>query len=83
MEKCIADLTPPIFLNDQTNQWWDDEKLGDWAEEIFREFSKRINQPIIMRKGIFHELIEFVNPEEIDQEISEKLDALYEIIKPA
>ena len=79
---CIQDLTPPIYLNDTNNSWWSDTKLGDWAEEIFREFSKRTNQPMVMRKSNFNELILLLRPEEVDPEIKEKLDALYEIVKP-
>lgn len=81
IDACIKDLTPPIYLSDLNNPWWSDTKLGDWAEEIFREFSKRTNQPMVMRKSNFHELIPLLKPEEVDIEIKEKLDALYEVVK--
>lgn len=81
MQDCIRDLTPPIYFNDPNNAWWNDTKLSDWAEEIFREFSLRTNQPLVMRKANFYELISLLKPEEVDNEIYEKLDALYEIVK--
>lgn len=81
MKACITDLTPPIYINDPTNDWWNDTKLSDWAEDIFREFSKRTNQPMVLRKSNFHELIQLLKPEEVNPEIAEKLDALYEVIK--
>ena len=82
IKACITDLTPPIYISDPQNIWWNDTKLGDWAEAIFREFSRITNQPLVMRKSNFHELIPLLKPEEVDLEITEKLDALYEVIKP-
>jgi len=82
MRNCINDITAPLYLANRQDDWWNNEKLGDWAENVFREFSKRTNQPLVMRKSNFHELILFMKPSEIDHEITEKLDAIYEVIKP-
>jgi hypothetical protein len=82
MSQCITDLTPPIFLQNPDNDWWNNEKTGDWAENVFREFSLRTKQPMVMRKGNFHELIYLMNQEEVDPEITEKLNAIYDLIKP-
>ncbi len=82
MEKCITDLTAPQYLKDENSEWWDNEKLSEWAESIFREYFKRINKPMTMKKSNFHELIELLQKEEIDPEVIEKLDLIYEIIKP-
>ncbi|MBI3141296.1 MAG: AAA family ATPase [Bacteroidetes bacterium] len=82
MENCIKELTPPIYLNNPNHAWWNDEKLGDWALDVLWEFSARTHQPLAMRKSNFHELIVFLLPQEVDAEIIEKLDALYEVIKP-
>ncbi len=81
MKDCISDFTAPQYLKDRHDRWWDDEKLGEWAENIFREFSKRINQPMVMRKSNFHELVLLLKPEEVHPEIIEKLDSIYEVIK--
>lgn len=81
MLQCITDYTAPQYLKNRLDKWWVDEKLGDWAENIFREFSKRTNQPLVMRKSNFHELVLLLKPEEIDNEITEKLDAIYGVLK--
>ncbi len=81
MQECLNDLTPPQYLRDLNDKWWSTEKLGDWAELVFQEFYKRTKQPIGIRKGSFHELIALLKPDEINLEIKEKLDALYEVIK--
>lgn len=82
MQNCINDLTAPQYLKDKSHEWWTNEKLGDWAEDIFREFFIRVQQPMTMRKSTFYELIPLMKIEEMDHEIKEKLDAIYEVIKP-
>jgi AAA15 family ATPase/GTPase len=82
MEQCISDFTAPQYLKNRQDSWWFDEKLSEWAENIFREFSARVNQPLLMRKSNFHELVLLLKPKEIDNEIIEKLNAIYEVIKP-
>lgn len=82
MERCISDFTAPQYLKDRNEKWWENEKLSDWAENIFREFFQRTEQPLLMRKSNFHELISLLKPTEVNTEITEKLDAIYEVIKP-
>jgi len=83
MSQVINDIFPKLYLENPGDNFWKDEKMSDWAERIFHEFFKRIGQPVFMRKGNFHELINFLKPEEVHPEIIEKLDALLEILKPA
>lgn len=82
MESCISDFTPPLYLKNRNDNWWNNEKMSNWAENIFREFSQRTGQHLLMRKSNFHELILFLNPNDVHPEIIEKLDAIYEVIKP-
>jgi hypothetical protein len=82
MSACISDLTAPQYLKDRNDAWWKNEKLSDWSENIFREFSKRTGQTLVMRKSNFHELISLLKTDEVNPEITEKLDAIYKVIKP-
>ncbi len=82
MEKVVVDLTAPIYLKDRKHDWWKNEKLGDWAESIFREFYNRLKLPMEMRKGTFHRLVPFLKVEEVDQEIIFALDDIYELLHP-
>jgi hypothetical protein len=82
MSACISDFTAPQYLKDRNEPWWQNEKLSDWTENIFREFSKRTGQPIVMRKSNFHELVSLLKTDEVNPEITEKLDAIYNVIKP-
>lgn len=83
MEECIQSVTPPLYLTERSNTWWDNHKLGDWAEDVLALFFKKINQPVSLRKASFYTLIAFVDAAHVPQEIVEKLDAIYEIIKSA
>lgn len=80
MEKVIEDLTAPVYLKDRKHDWWKKEKLGDWAEGIFREFYNRLQMPMEVRKGTFYQLIPFVKSEEIDQEIRLALDEIHKLL---
>ncbi len=82
MKEVVSDIFPKLYLDNLSDDFWKNEKMGDWAERIFKEFYKRIGQSIDMRKGNFHELIALLLPHEIHPEITEKLDALYEVLKP-
>jgi AAA15 family ATPase/GTPase len=82
MKTVIEDIFPKLYLENKEDDFWKNEKMSDWAERVFNEFYKRIEQPVNMRKGNFHELISLLTPQEVHPEIIEKLDAIYEVIKP-
>ncbi|MHC1775814.1 MAG: AAA family ATPase [Lentimicrobium sp.] len=82
MKDSIAEVTPPISLSDMNDEYWGNEKLSEWTEKVFRRFFEKAQQPVTMQKSNFHELIEFIPKEQVDKEIYEKLDAIYEILKP-
>ncbi len=83
MNAIIIDLTPPRYLNDINNSWWNKEKLSDdWLDPIYSEFYKRLNLPQNFYKRDYYRLIELMKPDEIDVEIYEKLDIIYDVIKP-
>lgn len=54
-------------------------KLSAFAEEFFKRLAKAVQQPIAMRKGEFHRLVAFADPQQIAGEVREKLDLLYEL----
>ena len=51
-------------------------KLSAFAEEFFRRLADRTKQPMLLRKGDFHELVTFVPREAIADEVGAKLDLL-------
>ncbi len=50
-------------------------KMSDFAEKVFKDFSVKTKQPIILNKGEFFKLVEFM-PLDDTTEVKEKLDIL-------
>jgi ABC-type cobalamin/Fe3+-siderophores transport system ATPase subunit len=55
-------------------------KMSKFAEIVFRKFSEKQNQPILLTKGEFYRLIEFVKPEDLPEEVVEKLDMIVSLL---
>ena len=51
-------------------------KMSKFTDQVFEEFAKSQNQPILLKKGEFHQLIEFMDIEDIPAEVTEKLDLI-------
>ena len=54
-------------------------KLSDFAEEFFRRLADRLGHAMLLRKRDLHRLVDFVDPEDIAHEVSEKLELLVEL----
>ncbi len=48
-------------------------KLSDFAEEFFRRLADATAPPMLLRKGELHQLVAYVDPQDIAPEVSEKL----------
>lgn len=53
-----------------------DKKMSKFAEKVFKRFSELQQQPILLNKGQYYQMIEFMDSSDISPEISEKLDAI-------
>ena len=51
-------------------------KLSDFAEEFFRRLAERLGHAMLLRKRDLHELVGFLEPAAIAEEVSEKLGLL-------
>ncbi|TAF94041.1 MAG: ATP-binding cassette domain-containing protein [Cytophagia bacterium] len=82
MQDCIELCTLPLYLQDLQHEWWKNAKLSsDWLDLIFSEFYKRLNVPQGFYKRDYYRLISLMASDEIDDEIIEKLDLIYNSIK--
>ena len=82
MKQTIEDITPPLYLKDLSQEWWSKTKLTDeWLDIIFAEFYKKMNIKQDFYKRDYYELIKLMKPNDIDSEITEKLDLIFETIK--
>ena len=57
-------------------------KMSEFAEEVFRRYAEKMNQPLLLTKGEFYRLVPFCSALEIPQEVTEKLDRLVEYLQP-
>lgn len=55
--------------------------MSKFAHQVFEEFAKSQNQPILLKKGKSRQLIEFIDNEDIPGEISEKLNLIVDYIQ--
>jgi ABC-type cobalamin/Fe3+-siderophores transport system ATPase subunit len=82
MKQTVQDSTVPIYLKDLKNDWWNKAKLSDeWLDVIFPEFYKRLGVYNDFSKRDYYQLIKLMKAEEINYEIKEKLDAIYELVR--
>lgn len=82
MQEAMTEITAPIYLRDPNNSWWHTTKLTDeWLDILLPEFFKKIKQPQTFYKRDYHQLISFVNKDDIPDEVVEKLDLLTHLVK--
>jgi len=79
MKELIKDYIPPAALRDREESWWQDEKISEVLDKIFKKYFQKLNMPVLMDKSKYFELILLAKPEDIDPEIVEKLNAILDI----
>jgi len=82
MQQAISDYTLPAYLKNLSDEWWNTEKLSDkWLDKIFPAFYKQlgVNFGLNFKKN-YYQLISLLDKKDISNEISEKLDIIYELL---
>ena len=84
MQQAISDYTLPAYLKNLNDEWWNNAKLlDDWLEKIFPAFYTQLNINVGANfKKDYYQLISLMNKKDIPAEITEKLDTIYEMLKP-
>ncbi|MFQ5629689.1 MAG: hypothetical protein ACE5I1_13070, partial [bacterium] len=84
MQELIRDYIPPAALRDRSESWWNDTKMSDdFLDKIFRKYFSEIKTPVLMDKSSYYQLALLAEPDELDAELTKKLDAIYEIANKA
>ena len=79
MRESIAEVTHVLEI-DEKSPWSPDVKATDEVlDRVFRVFFKKLKLPITFRKSDYHVLAKLVPKDDIDPEITEKLDAIVEV----
>lgn len=55
-------------------------KMSSFSEHVFSVFAEQQHQPPLLNKGEFYRLVRFAVPEEIPQEVNEKLDLVFDYL---
>jgi hypothetical protein len=83
MREAIAEVTKLLEIDDLA-PWSPDVKATDQVlDRVFRLFFKKLAIPLQLRKSDYHILAGLVPKENLDREVTEKLDAIVDTAKKA
>ena len=84
MEDSIQQVSAALATLEKPGPWSPDVKASDdFLDPLFRAYFKKLEMPLLMRKGSYHELATLVPVDRIDPEVIEKLDAIVEVARRA
>ena len=84
MEECTAAIEQALDTLGRPSPWGPDIKAtDDFLDRLFARFYEQTDSPSLIRKTDYHRLAEFLNVEDIDPEIVEKLDAIVDAAQGA
>ncbi len=79
MEEAIESITEALTRLGRPSPWSGDVKVtDDFLDPLFRDYSERLNQPLVLRKNEYYKLASLVDADALDEEIREKLDAIFQ-----
>lgn len=80
MRDAIEAVSQAMRTLGKGDPWSHDAKASDdFLDPLFGEFSRRLRQPLVLRKGEYATLVKFIPAEAVDPEIKNKLDAIVEV----
>ncbi len=56
-------------------------KMSSFTEQVFEQYAQESQQPILLNKGEYYQLVQHANKEDISQEITEKLDLVVQYLR--
>jgi len=84
MRESITEVSEALKTLGKPDCWSPDIKATDeFLDPLFKKFFSKLNLPLTFRKADYHQLAMLVPKDQIDPEISEKLDAIVKIANRA
>ena len=84
MNNSIEEVEQAIKTIRKPSPWGADIKSSDdFLEPLFDNFYNKLNLPVQFFKKNYHQLVRFLNKDEIDKEVIEKLDAIVDVANRA
>jgi hypothetical protein len=82
MEESIEEVNQALETLNRPNGWSDDIKASDeFLGPVFEKFSKKLKQPLVLRKSEYSHLVMCMTAKEVDEEVKEKLNAILRTAK--
>ena len=80
MRESIREVSQALVTLGKPDPWSPDIKSSDeFLDPLFREFSKKLGVPLVLRKNEYWKLVKYVPKEAVDFEVREKLDAVVRV----
>lgn len=84
MREAIDEVTKALRTLNKPSPWSPDVKASDDVlAPLFKTFSERLQLPLVLRKSSYHQLVQYIEPKDIDDEVKTKLDAVVEVAAKA
>lgn len=84
MRDAIDEVTKALSTLGKPSPWSPDVKASDDVfAPLFKTFSERLVLPLVLRKNRYHQLVQFIEPKDIPDEVKTKLDAIVEVAAKA
>ena len=84
MNESIEEVEQAIKTIGKPSPWGTEIKSSDeFLEPLFNNFYKKLNLPVQFFKKNYHQLVQFLDKDEIDKEIIEKLNAIVKVVNCA
>jgi len=84
MQTIFQESIPPFAFRNPDDAWWRDTKVSDdiIMGRIFREYTHQTTMPLL-RKANYFMLAQYIPDDQLDPEITEKLDAILAVAQQA
>ena len=75
MDRAIQDFVPPIALRYPDNPYWLNTKVSEeLIAPVLDAFFAELRLPILLRKGNYYRLVDYLDPSQIHQDVIKVLD---------
>ncbi|MCO6457797.1 MAG: AAA family ATPase [Pirellulaceae bacterium] len=84
MEQTISEIEAALHTLGKPSPWSPTIKATDeFLDKLFDNFFRKLSLPNLMRKADYHRLADFIEPAQIDPEVTEMLDRIVETASQA
>ncbi len=77
MKGIIEDLVPPIALRNPEHQYWMNTRVSEeFMEPALDALADSLRRLPLLRKRNYHQLVDYLDPSEISQDVVDVLDGI-------